>query len=108
MCKFFLFLSILALLHHIHGNGVQLVTGSSIGTPKVKTDAQVTSIQGALIGSKSDKNFPILVSAHYDSMSPAAVIKYIISSRTENVKYLDTFPFNSVYIVIYLVSKCKV
>ncbi len=65
-----------ALLHHIQGNGVQLVTGPTIGTPKVKTDAQVTSIQGALIGSKSDKNFPILVTAHYDSMSPAAVSYY--------------------------------
>ena len=55
---------------------MQLVTGSTIGTPKAMTDAQITSIQGALIGSKADKNFPILITAHYDSMSPAAELSF--------------------------------
>jgi hypothetical protein len=64
------------ILHHVHGNGVQLVTGSTIGTPKAIADAQVTSIQGALIGSGADKNFPILITSHYDSMSPAAELSF--------------------------------
>jgi hypothetical protein len=61
----------LAMIQYVIGNGVQLV--SSLGTPKVMSDAQIFSIQGALLGSKSIRNFPILISTHYDSMSPAAV-----------------------------------
>ncbi|ODM97538.1 Nicalin-1 [Orchesella cincta] len=62
------------LFHHVHGNGVQLV--SSLGSPKVMSDAQILSIQGALIGTKSSRSFPILISTHYDSMSPAAELSF--------------------------------
>lgn len=46
---------------------------SATAAPKLMNDAQIVSIQGALIGGRSSRSFPILVSAHYDSMSPAAV-----------------------------------
>ncbi|CAL8129212.1 unnamed protein product [Orchesella dallaii] len=62
------------LFHHVHGNGVQLV--SSLGSPKVMSDAQILSIQGALIGTKASRSFPILISTHYDSMSPAAELSF--------------------------------
>jgi len=76
------------LLQHIHGNGVQIVTGSTIGTPKVKTDAQITSIQGSLLGSQAEKYFPILISAHYDSMSPAAELSFGADSNGSGVTTL--------------------
>lgn len=64
------------LFHHVHGNGVQLV--SSLGSPKVMGDAQILSVQGALLGgaTKQSRSFPILISTHYDSMSPAAELSY--------------------------------
>lgn len=62
------------LIQHVHGNGVQLV--SSLGTPKVMSDAQILSVQGALLGTKQSRSFPILISTHYDSMSPAAELSF--------------------------------
>ncbi|CAG7838339.1 unnamed protein product [Allacma fusca] len=62
------------LIHHIQGNGVQLV--SSLGTSKAVTDAQITTIQGTLVGSKTTNNYPILICSHYDSMSPAAELSF--------------------------------
>ena len=66
-------LELVALIQHIHGNGVQLV--SSLSQSKAIPDAQIATIQGALIGSKTTNNHPILICSHYDSMSPAAVSK---------------------------------